>query len=261
MRKIKYLLIVVLALALVGCKKGPKPEPEVDWDSKTIFNVEEVKECYEDVSYEYDEFKLSDLKIKIIYTDNTEREIPVTEDMLDEKDLAKLKKAGSPRVLITYITKDGEEYGFTYVVKLVDSSLLDENLNKDGKYNAVVKAIRNAETGVINFYLEPKDNVVALQFSYKFDNSIMQLSEGKLNESLKGKGNVKVENGKVSFAYSEDNSEISSETLLFSVKYTGDFRNSKLCIDEAFDNAVYKVDLDTNMTSVLENVLYHTSVK
>ena len=111
------------------------------------------------------------IKIKLIYEDSTEEIIPVTEDMIDEKDLAKLTKAGSPRITINY--KD--EFQLTYVVKLIDSADLDKNLNKDGKYNAVVKAIRSNDR--INFYIEPKDAVAALSFAYTFDSSIMQVSD------------------------------------------------------------------------------------
>lgn len=255
MKRIKYLLILVLAFLLVlcvGCNKDNKKDPDED---KVVFDVVEVKESYEQ-AYEYDEFELSFLKIKLIYEDGTSKEIPVTEDMVDEKDLAKLNKAGNPRILISY----NEDFQLTYVVNLIDSSELDKNLNKDGSYNAVIKAIRDKDKGVINFILEPKDGVCALAFSYVFDKDKMQVSGGSLNESLNGIGSIKLDNNKITFAYiGEEN--ISSEVTLFSVNYTGDFRYSSLRLNEEYENRVYTYNQETTYTEELINILYHASVK
>ena len=89
----------------------------------------------------------------------------------------------------------------------------------------------------------------------------MQLSSASLNSSLNGVGNVKIEDGKVMFAYSNKNENITSETTLFSVKYTGDFRTSNLAIDETFDNVVYTYDATLGQTVLLYSILYHASVK
>ena len=258
MKRIKYLLILVLALVLfvgVGCKKenGDKPEPEPE---KEVFDVVEVKESYEQ-EYEYDEFELSFLKIRLVYEDGTYKDIPVTEDMVDDKDLAKLTKPGNPRININY----QDSYQFTYVVKLIDSSDLDKDLNKDGKYNAVVKAIRDKDKGVINFILEPKDGVCAIAFGYTFDASIMQVSGGTLNTSLNGKGSISVNGNKITFAYTAKDANITTETLLFTVNYTGDFRNSNLRVDDTFTNTVYTYNAETGYSEMLTNILYHASIK
>ena len=258
MKRFKYILIILLAFSLmlfVGCGKDKEPKEEI---KKTVFDVVEVPESYNQ-EYEYDEFKLEYLKIKLIYEDSTEEIIPVTEDMIDEKDLAKLTKAGSPRITINY--KD--EFQLTYVVKLIDSADLDKNLNKDGKYNAVVKAIRSNDR--INFYIEPKDAVAALSFAYTFDSSIMQVSDGSLNPELKGVGDVEIDGNKIKFAYSEMDTLLNKETLLFSVKLTGDFRTSNLRVDDSFNNVVYGYKcFNKNLTSQYgdifkEGKIYHSS--
>ena len=254
MKRFKNILIILLAFSLmlfVGCDKDKEPKEEI---KKTVFDVVEVPESYNQ-EYEYDEFKLEYLKIKLIYEDSTEEIIPVTEDMIDEKDLAKLTKAGSPRITINY--KD--EFQLTYVVKLIDSADLDKNLNKDGKYNAVVKAIRSNDR--INFYIEPKDAVAALSFAYTFDSSIMQVSDGSLNPELKGVGNVEIDGNKIKFAYSEMDTLLNKETLLFSVKLTGDFRTSNLRVDDSFNNVVYGYDSALAATVELTEILYHASIK
>ena len=89
----------------------------------------------------------------------------------------------------------------------------------------------------------------------------MQLSSASLNSDLNGVGNVKIEEGRVMFAYTNKDANITSETTLFSVKYTGDFRTSTLGIDESFDNVVYTYDVALAQTTLLNNVLYHASVK
>lgn len=252
MKKIKYLFIFILMFACIcmfACK--PKVEPE---EEKEIFDVVAVPESYEP-SYEYDEFKLEYLKIRIIYVDGSSKDIPVTEDMLDEKDLAKLKSTGSPRITITY--KD--DFQLTYIVKLIDSADLDNNLNPDNKYQAVIKAIRQDDK--INFILAPSSGVAALSFAYKYDNNIMQLKDASLNSSLNGVGNVKIEDGRVLFAYSNKDANITAETVLFSVSFSGDFRTSKLAVDETFDNLVYTYDSTLGQTVLLYSILYHASVK
>lgn len=254
MKKINYLFIFILMFAcacMFACRRGSDTPPE---EEKEIFDVVAVAESYEK-EYEYDEFKLEYLQIRLVYVDGTTKDIPVTEDMIDSKDLAKLDKPGSPRILITY----KEEYQLTYIVKLIDSSDLDKNLNPDNRYQAVIKAIRSGDT--INFILEPSSGVAALSFAYKYDKDIMQLSSASLNPSLNGVGNVKIEDGRVMFAYSNKDANITSETTLFSVKYSGDFRTSNLGIDEAFDNVVYTYDTTLSQTTLLNNILYHASVK
>ena len=254
MKRINYLFILILMFAcacMFACKPGNNTPPE---EEKELFDVVAVPESYEK-EYEYDEFKLEFLQIRLVYADGTTKDIPVTEDMIDSKDLSKLDKPGSPRILITY----KEEYQLTYIVKLIDSSDLDKDLNKDNRYQAVIKAIRNGDT--INFILEPASGVAALSFAYKYDNSIMQLNSASLNSSLNGVGNVKIEEGRVMFAYTNKDANITSETTLFSVKYTGDCRTSTLGIDEAFDNVVYTYDTTLGETALLNNILYHASIK
>ena len=256
MKKIKLVFILILAIfsfALLACGG----EKEIDWDSKTISKVTPVNETFY-ANYEYDEFELSMLKIHIEYTDGTSRDISVTEDMLDEKDLTKLTKIGSPRITIYY-----EEYELKMTVKLIDSSRLDENLNADGAYACVIKAIRDQEKGIINFIFEGNEeyDVVAMNFAFSYDTSLMQVSGAQVNSALTGVGNVKLEDGKILFAYSEATTSIDGEIVLFSVSYTGDYRNSKLALLESYNNVVYEADLSTYTTHKVDNVLYHVSVK
>ena len=257
MKYIKFVFIVLLlglCSFLWACEKGNGGE--VDWDSKTIESVKPVTSTFSG-SYEYDEFKLEMLKIHITYTDGTSRDISVTEDMLDEEDLKKLTRTGKPRIVIYY-----EGFELKMNVSLIDSSRLDENLNPDGAYACVIKAIRDAEKGVINFIFEPNEeyNICSLNFEYTYDNEIMQLSNGVVNPDLLGVGAVVIENGKVRFAYSED-AALDEEIVLFTVNYSGDFRTSKLAVSNDYRNVAYVVDYTTHEASLVNNVLYHASVK
>lgn len=273
MKKIKLLFILVLVLSfcfLAACETsnpggnqggnqgGDTPaEPEIDWDSKTIKKISAVNETFY-ASYEYDEFELSFLKINVFYTDGTSRVISVDETMLDENDLKKLKSTGQPKITIYY----GEEE-LQMKVKLIDSSRLDENLNPDGKYACVIKALRNKDTGIINFYIDPnvEYDIVAVNFAFSFDSSVMQLSNAQINSNLEGIGQVKIEDGKLVFAYSENATSFEDEVVLFSVNYEGDYRNSGLALLESYNNVVYAADLTTYQTTPVTNVLYHVSVK
>ena len=233
MKKIRLIFVFVLAIfaiALVGCQAGG--EKEIDWSKKTVSGISPVKESFY-ADYEYDEFELSMLKIHIEYTDGTSRDIPVTEDMLDESDLKKLKNIGKPRITIYY-----GEFDFQINIRLIDSSRLDENLNSEGKYACVIKAIRDQEKGIINFIFEGNDeyDICAMNFAYSYDSTLMQVSNGKLNEELTGFGDVKLEDGKIIFAYTESGTSLEGEIVLFTVNYTGDFRNSKLGVLESYDN-------------------------
>lgn len=265
MKKIRliFTLVLIACFALfAGCKDtpvNPNPDPDnVDWDSKEVLDVSPVQETF-NKEYEYDEFTLDLLKIHIEYTDGTTRDISITEEMLSDEDLAKLTRIGKPRIEVVY----NDEFSFKAVVTLVDSSRLDENLNADGKYAAVIKAIRDKEKGVINFYLDSNTNynVCAFAFAFQFDASIMQVSNALVNDKLAGEGGVLLDGNKIIFAYSENGKVISESVLLFSVSYTGDYRESKLALCEDYNNILYVADLETFDTHVVNNVLYHVSVK
>ena len=261
MRKFRVLSIFAIALfallLLAACESKPGGGKEVDWDSKTVSDIKIVNETFY-ATYEYDEFDLSMLKIQVIYTDGTSREISVTEDMLSEKDLAKLTKPSKPRITIEY---KGLEIQAT--VKLIDSSELDQNLNIDGEYACVIKAIRNQEQGIINFIFEANEEyeVCALSFAFTYDKAVMQLSNAVVNSALQGVGRVSLEDGKVLFSYVENAESMKEEVVLFSVSYTGDYRNSKLALCETYENKVYVANYSTYETKPVDNVLYHVSVK
>jgi len=261
MKNLKYvlslLLVLVFAFVLVGCKdKGG--DKEVDWNSKTVSMIEPVQETF-DASYEYDEFTLDMLKIKVSYTDGTSREIPVEESMLDEKSLKKTKAAGNPKITIEYIDNAGTYFNFTANIHLVDSALLDKNLNDKLEYDLVVKAIRNLEVNRINFIVEENVGVQALMFKYTFDQSIMQLSDFKAADGLNGVIEGEIKDGALIVTILLDE-PVTAETTLFSVAFAGNFRTSKLAIDNTFANTCYA--LDENLQTVkLSKVLYHASIK
>ena len=258
MRKIKLVLVLFLtifSLGLIACGEGGNTE--IDWSKKTVSGISPVKETFY-AKYEYDEFEIGMLKIRVEYTDGTSREIPVSEDMLDEKDVRKLKSVGKPRITIYY-----DAFDLQMTVNLIDSSRLDENLNADGKYACVIKAIRDQEAGIINFIFEGNENynVCSMSFAYSYDNSLMQLSNAKMNEALTGIGDVQVVDGKVMFAYTESGTALEGEIILFTVNYTGDFRNSNLAAAEDFNNVVYLANFTDFSTTLADNVLYHASIK
>ncbi len=263
MKAFKLLSIFsLLVLLLFASACGPKEHEhkfvndicecgEINWANKLADYIEVVEETIE-IAYEYDEFELSMIKIKVYYTDGNEREIPLSSDMLSEKDAEKLTKVGQPRVEVSY--QSCEPIKFT--VKLIDSAMLDQNLNEKGEYGAVIKAIR--KDNKIEFILEPNGNACAFQFKYTFDNSIMQVSNATQGNPS-GIYSITLENGSITAMIVLDEA-LSKETVLFTVDLTGDFRTSKLAIDTTFENKCY-TKLDNYQTVEIEKVLYHASVK
>lgn len=257
-----FVVLLLLTLSLAACKhdngEDKQGGDEIDWSSKRVFQISEIEE-YKDLTFEYDEFSIDMIKFLVTYTDGTFREVSLEESMLDDKDLNKLTKAGNPRVYINY-EWNGEVFGLNYTVHLVDSALRDQDLNKDGSHGAVIKAIRNLEQNKIDFIVEKSaTGVKALQFRYTFDTSIMTLSTVTNNSSLSGTSIINVDGNKITATILLD-TVITEETVLFSVDFSGNFRTSKLAIDETFANAVYTID--ENLQPVeLENVLYHASIK
>ena len=258
-----FIALLLLVFTIAACNKEKDPgkeggDTEIDWSSKRVFQISEI-EAYKDLSFEYDEFSLDMVKFLVTYTDGTSREVPLEASMLDDKDLNKLTKAGNPRIYITY-EWNGEVFGLNYIVHLVDSALRDLDLNKDGSHGAVVKAIRDLNQNKINFIVEKGEfGIKALQFRYTFDTSIMTLSTISKNPSISGPCEIKVEGNTITATILLD-TMLTEETILFSVDFSGNFRTSKLAVDETFANAVYTVD--ENLQPVeLENVLYHASIK
>ena len=257
-----FLFLIILVLSLCACKKDNSggnggEEPEEDWASKRVNAISEI-EAMSNTYFEYDEFTIDMYKFLVTYTDSTSREVSLSEDMLDEKDLNKLKKPGSPRLYIVY-EWNGDLFGLNVIIHLSDLSLLDQDLNRDGSHGAVVKAIRDKSQNRIDFILEASNGVKALQFKYVCDASIMTIADAKANSSLQGMFDFKLENNSVTATILLD-SVSTTEVTLFSVSFEGNFRTYNLRIDESFDNAVYGIDEELQPV-LLDNVLFHASQK
>ena len=258
-----FLFLIILVLSLCACKKsggdddGKGKDNEEDWASKRVNAISEI-EAMSNTYFEYDEFTIDMYKFLVTYTDATSREVSLSEDMLDEKDLNKLNKPGSPRLYIMY-EWNGEIFGMNVIIHLSDLSLLDGNLNSDGSHGAVIKAIRDKTQNRIDFILEASSGVKALQFKYICDASIMTIADAKANPSLQGMFDFKLENNSIIATILLDTVS-TTEVTLFSVSFEGNFRTSNLRVDETFDNAVYGID-DELQPVLLENALFHASQK
>ncbi len=253
------LSILILVLVLTSCKGNEPEKPVIDWSSKDLLSANILESSIEP-SYEYDEFSLDMIKIHLDYTDGTSRDIPTTEEMYDEKSITKMKSPGNPRVTLYYTDeKSGEIFEFTFIVHLIDSALLDENLNQLELYDCVIKAIRDKTKDEIMFILEPAyKNITSFQFAYQYDNSIMQLGEVKQSAKLDGTFEIEVKDG---FIYVTIilNEPLEVEETLFTVTFTGNFRTSGLRVLESFNNKVYAYIPNEKIEPI--RVLYHASVK
>ena len=257
MKKLLYLLFIFsLSLFFIGCNNEPTEE-EIDWDSKTVETVTVYEPSIEPY-YEYDEFDCSMIQLHITYTDGTERNVPTTLDMYDEASQRKLAVPGNPRVKLTYYDNAGLDYELVFIVHLMDLGLLDKNLNILEEYDVVIKAIRDKTKDSIDFICEDTLTPVnAFQFAYSFDSSIMQVSNMQINPNIKGIIDYDLRDNEIIVTIIL-NQQMSTETKLFTVDFTGNFRESNLQIDESFDNLCYLVKDDE---TIKLKVLYHASKK
>jgi len=246
-----FILVLVLSFSLFGCDHNKDDEVV---DHGDVIDLKVREESLQS-SYEYDEYDFHTIMLRVIYNDGYYEDIPLSEDYLSDYDIERLSKPGEPRITINV-----GGYEIKQVIKLVDSAARDKDLNKNGDYEAVFKAIRSNNT--INFIVDPKKGVNAIQVEYLFDSSIMQLVETsiKKNKDLNGELFYQLENGKLTVIYS-GLENIEAETIVFSVDFTGNFRTSQLRINEDFDNVLStKVD-DSYTYDDIAAVLYHVSIK
>ncbi len=112
--KRKYILsilLVLLLVLLVGCKKDPKPEPIVpDEDDKGIVEIilEQIrfKDGNSNFTFDLDEFHLGLIELELVYSDNSKVYVTVTKDMVSEEDFLYLFLTGSFLTTINYENKN-----------------------------------------------------------------------------------------------------------------------------------------------------------
>ena len=175
-------------------------DPEEEWRKKTVSEVTVVQESI-DERYEYDEFEIGFIKLNVTYTDGTSRVVSADETMFDSTALDKMSTTGNPRVTLYYQDPNPDNssnyFDLTFIVHLIDSSLLDKDLNRLHEYDAVIKAIRNKEANKIDFILEECAGACSFQFEYTFDEAIMQLSNFRQNANISGIFEADIKDGKL----------------------------------------------------------------
>lgn len=231
------LLILVLLLALVGCKGGKEKEPEVkDPDEgKEIYGISVDKDTipnYIDV----DEFDLSMIKVIVEYADGSTRTMDLKEEMVDEESLAVLKKGGSKRATITY--KD--EFACTCNIKTVDFGAADPKL---GDNDVIVMIKRDKENETLIFSILSNVGLSSLQAQFKYDSTQLQLSKDIQVADISQEVRVNITDKYIQVLVMASNDDLlRGDVLIFSTKYEGNYRESNIEIDDTNANRVLRFE-------------------
>lgn len=231
------LLIFALLLALVGCKGGKEKEPEVkDPDEgKEIFGISVDKDSipnYIDV----DEFDLSMIKVIVEYADGSTRTMDLTEEMVDAESLVILKKGGSKRATITY--KD--EFACTCNIKTVDFGAADPKL---GDNDVIVMIRRDKENEKLEFSILSNVGLSSLQARFKYDSSALKLENEIEYADISQEIKLNITNEYIEVLVIASNDDLlRGDKLIFSTKYSGNYRDSNIEIDDTYQNRVLRLE-------------------
>lgn len=246
-KSVIFIIICLFALVLVGCKKNK----EIDWDSKTIASVV-IREDTINCEYDIDDDILNMILLDIQYTDGTGRSIPIDESMfIDREEFENLSKIGKGKTFVL----DYKGIELEGRVDIINYANQDKRLNVNLEYNSVIKIIRNLETNQLEIFVEPLNGFAGMQTCFTFDTEVISFSNFDFRN---GYGKAKVEGNKLYIDF-VTNQNITEEKMIGSFDFVGSFRNSKLAIDETFNNKCFTISDST--TIELSNILYHVSKK
>ena len=255
--KIRSILLIILVLmfAVTGCKKdkGNGNDPVKDPDEgKEIFEISVNKSTIPEF-IDIDEFDLSVIKVIVTYEDGTNREMPLAEDMIDASDLETLKKGASKRVTITY----KEDFTCTANIATKDYGALDPKI---GENDVIVMLSRDKENTLLVGKVLSNKGLSSLQCSFTFDNSKLSLDFSTIKYKEGYDVTVNIEENRITILLiAKDEALLKGENVLFSLKYSGDYRSSDIKIDEAYQNRVLRFE-NGELLDVTD-VKYHFSLK
>ncbi len=243
MKKGILAVLFLLLITLFACGGG-------NGSSKVTITELKVDATTVKSEYQFDDFALSDIILNVKYSNDESKTVPVEEAMFDDANKALLGKIGKQSIEGTY-----EGTTFTLELNFVDYGELDKNLNPDGTYDCVVKVMRKANK--LEFIVEAVPaGVNCFQMQFEYDSALLTLKNFESSSDLQGIFDADIEDGKISITIILRDA-LTTEAVLASISYTGDFRCLK--VSETFPNATYLYVTDG--TDVSYNTLYHVSKK
>lgn len=252
-KKLIIVLTFLFALLLVGCQEKPnEDEPkEFSWTGKEAIVVNFLRDKAPE-EIDVDEFQMSMLTVEVEFSDGTKKEFTCDDSHFS---LSKeIKSVGKPR--LTIICKDdagNEVETANFTLNIVSYTAQDTKAVEDA--TNIIVAKRNNDK--IEFVVAKTEGLASGQLQYTYDTSKLTLGEVTKGASV-GYVNAKVENGKIQIGFAND-ANLEAGTVICSIAYTGDYRNSGLAIDETFANGCWSI-VDVTPTAI-DNMVYHVSRK
>lgn len=252
-KKLIIVLTFLFALFLIGCKDKPSGNggDSFSWKGKEAVSIKYLRDLTPE-EIDIDEFELSMLHVEVEFGDGTKQQFDCGEGHFS---LSKeIKTVGTPRLTIICDDEEGNEVETAnFTVRFVSYTAQDEAAIKDAA-NAIV-AKRNGDK--VDFVLVKTDGLASGQLRFTYDASKLTLSEITKGSGV-GYVDVEVKDGKVSIGFASD-ANLQEGTVICSIAFSGDYRNSSLALDETFENACWAV-VD-NAPVAISDVVYHVSRK
>lgn len=252
-KKLIIVLTFLFALLLVGCKGNDNP-PSGDgfsWAGKEAEKVKVVKEKLLE-EYDLDEFELSMIYVEVEFADGSTHEFSCGDSHFA---LSKeVKTVGKPRLQIICTDDSGNEIETAnFTITFVSYTAQDAKAIEDADNAIMVK--RNGEK--VEFVVAKSAGLASAQLQFTYDTTKLTLGE-VTNGSAVGYVHVEVKDGKVSLGFTNDEA-LAEGTVICSIAFTGDYRNSGLALNEQFENACWMIV--ENEVAPLADVVYHVSRK
>lgn len=260
-KRLIFVLLFLLVFTLAGCKTGVDPENGGDdkpfsWEGKEVSDVSILRNKMAE-EYDIDEFDLSMLYVEVEFADGTKQEIKCNDEhiSLSEADLKKLTYVGKPRITVVCTDNNGNEVETAgFVINLVSYTLQDtQALDLAGN---VIMARRSSDGTKVEFFVAKTNGLASGQLQFKYNKDVLTLGEVTKNANFYG--NVKVEDGKISIGFASD-ANLEVGTVICSIVFSGDYRNSGLALNEEFNNQCFSIV--ENAPVSVDDIAYHVSRK
>ena len=252
-KKLIIVLTFLFALLLIGCKEnGPTPSgDDFSWAGKEAAKVKVVKEKLLE-EYDLDEFELSMLYVEVEFADGSTHEFSCGDSHFA---LSKeVKTVGKPRLQIICTDDSGNEIETAnFTITFVSYTAQDAKAIEDAANAIMVK--RNGDK--VEFVVAKSANIASGQLQFTYDASKLTFGEATKGSAV-GYVHTEVKDGKVSLGFTND-AALAEGTVICSIAYTGDYRNSGLALNEEFENACWMIA--DNTPAPLNDVVYHVSRK
>lgn len=212
--KRKYLLsilVLLLGVVLVSCKKDPIPEEDDDPVILPEVTLKEIrfKDNLSNFEFDLDDFHIGLIELEKVYSDNSKQYVQVTYDMISNEDFEMLFLTGSFLTTINYSNKS------YYAVVNLNS---DTPQTRHAKTYIYFVKTKNGNNYEYTFYSGGNENFVSFELDLTLDKSSVDV---ELVEHQGGLFNYQQTGNNIQIMYSLGK-EIKGNNKLFTITSTED---------------------------------------